>query len=1088
MRIVLLLFAAGMSFLSFAKPPSKFRFIENRNQWESGTDFVSRIPGGELHVKPGSFTYYILDERKIEEFHFHENLHDPSADESQGKVLVDGVKINVTLLGSNRNSRPEGIQRSEEYYNYFLGNDRSKWASRVHGYEGFLYPEIYDGIDLKMYVTGGQLKYDFMVAPGVDPSLVRIKYEGQDEIVLENGDLYAKTKLGDIIEKSPVAFQIINGKKVFVKCEFVLVNGILSFSFPEGFDSCQELVVDPLLIFSTYSGANADNWGSTATPGEKGTLYSAGIASHNLTNGLNSAEFSGTFPATAGAFQKTYGGEFDVAILKFDSLGQNILYASYLGGSNCESPHSLVVNNNHELIVLGTTESSNFPVSQNSYKPNFSGGELVRSVFYYENGTDIFVSKISADGTRLIGSTYIGGELNDGGNFVGSDLRRNYGDDLRGDVITDEENNIYISSVTQSPNLATLNAYQGGFSDAFLIKLSADLNTMIWSRYVGGTGHDAAHTMKISNGFLYVGGGTTSADFAMTGNPVQAAYAGGVDGWIARLTLDGQSITSSTFTGSDAFDMVYFLDVNTSGEVYVYGQTNGQRPIFPDDIYRDENSGQFLQKFNADLSQALFYTVFGSGKGSPDISPTAFLVNDCNNLFMAGWGGSLNLEMSGGGGFDTHTFSLETTPDAFQTTTLGHDFYLIVLSSEAKEKLYATFLGGSARTHVDGGTSRFDKQGVVYHAVCAGCRSIDDFPTTPDAVSRVNNSLNCNNAAFKFDLSSLKALVDVKSSTVVCMPDKIVLQNISIGGERFFWNFGDGTPIIEQTDPLTVEHEYKNPGKYKVWLKAYDPGTCKTSDSVSVDVTVGIAEAMFPESAEMCEGTSYTLAASGGASYEWISKDGRYQFNSPSITVSPTETTLFYINVMEQAGCVSRDSVLLTVVPKLIPEFTFERGSDCVGGTHLTVKNLTDSLQAGDRLYFDFGDGTKSDLEEVEHNFTESGKFNVKLVAIRDFCISEAVVPMDFGALKFPNVITPALDDGKNDTFAIQFGDNPDLHPDGLGFKTSITIYDRWGRLVYENEDYKSDWAGDDLVTGVYYYEVSVADHTSCKGWVHLIK
>lgn len=1087
MRIALFLVAAGMSFLSFAKPPSKFRFIENKNQWETGTDFVSRIPGGELHVRPGSFTYYILDQQKIEDFHFHQ-LQDHAASEAQSKILVDGVKINVTFLGADQRSKPTGINRSEQYYNYFLGNDRSKWASRVYGYDGFFYPDIYAGIDLQMYTAGDHLKYDLVAAPGADPSLIRIRYEGPDEVMLENGDLYARTKLGDIIEKSPVAYQFINGRRVFVKCEFVLEHGVLSFSFPDGFDACHELVIDPLLIFSTYSGANADNWGSTATPGERGTLYSAGIASHNLTNGLNSAGFSGTFPATSGAFQKTYGGEFDVAILKYDSLGRNVLYASYLGGSNCESPHSLVVNKNNELIVLGTTESSNFPATANAYKTNFSGGTLVRSVFYYENGTDIFLAKISADGTSLLASTYLGGAENDGGNFVGSELRRNYGDDLRGDVITDDQNNIYISSVTQSSNLATLNTYQGGFSDAYLAKFSPDLKTMIWSRYIGGTGHDAAHTMKFSQGHLYVAGGTTSADFPMSGSPAQPAYAGGVDGWIARLTLDGQNITNATFTGSGAFDMVYFLDVNATGEVYVYGQTNGQRPVFPDDIYRDENSGQFLQKFNPDLSEALFYTVFGSGKGSPDISPTAFLVNDCNNLFMAGWGGSLNLEMSGGNAFDTHTFSLAPTADAYQSTTLGHDFYLIVLSSEAKEKLYATFLGGSARTHVDGGTSRFDKQGVVYHAVCAGCRGIDDFPTTANAVSRVNNSLNCNNAAFKFDLSSLRALIEIKGSDVVCMPEKVVLQNVSIGGERFFWNFGDGTPILEQTDPLTVEHEYKNPGKYRVWLKAYDPGTCKTSDSVAVVVTVGIAEAAFPESAVLCEGTSHTLTASGGVAYEWISKDGKYNFNSPSITVSPSETTMFYINVFEKAGCVSRDSVLLTVIPKLVPEFSFSRAADCIGGTHISVKNLTDSLLAGDQLFFDFGDGTTSDLEEVDHAFTGSGRFNVKLVAIRDFCVTETVVPMDFGALKFPNVITPGLADDKNDSFAIQFGDNPDLHPDDLGFRTGIVIYDRWGRLVYESDDYRSDWRGDDLVSGVYYYEVTIDDHATCKGWVHLVK
>ena len=1090
MRFVLVLVGVGVCFLSFAKPPTRIKFIENKNQWAPGTDFVAKIPGGEMHIAPGSFTYYFLDQKKIEDYHLKDIHHGVPTSESHARVLIDGVKINATFLDANPHATLSYIGRSSEYYNYFLGQDESRWASRAYAYDGFIYDDFYDGIDLKVYNHGNSVKYDLMVAPGVDPSRIRVRYQGPDGVELRDGDLHAITMLGDVIEKSPVAYQFIEGKKVMVKCEFFLDGNTVSFVFPDGYDDCHELVIDPLLIFSTYSGAAADNWGSTATFGEGGTLYSGGIASHNVIDGRDNLSFgfSGEFPATMGAFQSWYGGEFDVAILKYDSLGENILYASYLGGANCESPHSLVVNDNNELIIFGTTESGNFPVSASGYRKTFSGGTLVNSVFYYEKGTDMFVTKISADGTKILGSTYLGGVRNDGANFYGSELRKNYGDDLRGDVITDVDGNIYLSTVSESTNLSTLNTYQGGFTDALVMKLSPDLSNVIWSRYLGGAGTDAAHTIKFGDNSIYVAGGTTSTDFPMAGTPAQPVHAGGVDGWVAQLSLDGQTIMNSTFTGSAHYDMVFFVDLNASGEVYVYGQTNGTRPIFPDDIYRNEGSGQFLQKFTPDLSEALFYTVFGSGKGTPDISPTAFLVNDCNNLYMAGWGGNLNLNMDGGGAFDTHTFRLSVTDDAYQKTTNGHDFYLIVLSPDAKERLYATFLGGTSRTHVDGGTSRFDKHGVVYHAVCAGCGNIDDFPTTSTAVSRTNNSQNCNNAAFKFDLSSLKARIKINSAATVCFPEDIVLENVSIGGQRYFWNFGDGSPILEQQSLRVVNHNYKNPGTYTVWLKAFDPGTCQTSDSVSVNVKVGIALGKFPEDDKMCEGTDYTLTASGGASYLWTSKDRKYRFTSPAITVSPDTTTLFYINVTEHSGCVSRDSVLLSVVPELRPDFSFERASDCEGESVLTVTNLTDSLLAGDQLYFDFGDGTTSDLEEVRHLFTETGQYNVKLVGVRDFCVTETLVPMHFGPLKFPNVITPGLEDGKNDTFAIQFGDSPGLTPDALGFRTSVTIYDRWGRLVYKSEDYKSDWSGADLATGVYYYEASVQDHSTCKGWVHLVK
>jgi gliding motility-associated-like protein len=185
---------------------------------------------------------------------------------------------------------------------------------------------------------------------------------------------------------------------------------------------------------------------------------------------------------------------------------------------------------------------------------------------------------------------------------------------------------------------------------------------------------------------------------------------------------------------------------------------------------------------------------------------------------------------------------------------------------------------------------------------------------------------------------------------------------------------------------------------------------------------------------------------------------------------------------------VSRDSVFLRVVPEMNLDFSSERQADCIGESVLSVKNLTDSLMAEDKLYFDFGDGFTSDMDEIDHVFAQSGEFNVKLVGVREFCVTEKILPMVFGPIKLPNVITPGNEDDKNDTFTIQYGDKPGPTPDDYGFTTSIIIYDRWGRKVYDNPDYKSDWAGGDLSAGVYYYEVSVKDHATCKGWVQLVK
>ncbi len=415
-----------------ADPLPAVKFIENKNQWPAEIQFSARVPGGRMSVQPGGFSYYFLDEKKMQAL--HEHTHE-SNNESGGFVRrdqkINGIAIVVDFIGANRQVVPIPFGKSGAYYNYFLGDDSCRWASNAYAYDGILYPAVYRGVDLKVYAAGTNVKYDFVVAPGGDPGQVLVGYNGAERLEINgDGDFVVSTPFGDIIEKKPVAYQYIEGIKTYVACHYVLRGNRLSFAFDNGYDHCYELVIDPLLIFSTYSGSTADNWGSTATPGENGNLYSAGVTS--LVNA------GGTFPATVGAFQVDYGGLYDIGILKYDSAGHQLLYATYLGGSESESPHSLVMNSSEELVVLGTTSSSDFPTSVGAFDRTFNGGTFAFNVIDYIHGSDIFVARISKNGDQLLGSTLVGGNQNDGLNPSFGPLTKNYGDQLRGDVITDE--------------------------------------------------------------------------------------------------------------------------------------------------------------------------------------------------------------------------------------------------------------------------------------------------------------------------------------------------------------------------------------------------------------------------------------------------------------------------------------------------------------------------------------------------------------------------------------------------------------------------------------------------------------------------
>ncbi len=1076
--------------IALAGPGPAFRFIENRNQWPEIIDFSARVPGGNLFIQPDRLRFSFLDERQLQALHEHGHKQLKDAMEPGSlEDCVDGRAIQLIFEGANPHASANPFGGVPTTFNYFIGNDPGKWGHAARAFEGILYNDIYPGIDLKIYSEGNNLKYDFILAPGADPQNIAVDYQGADQLFLDHGDVGIQSSLVSLTEQKPVAHQIINGKRKVVSCNYILKGARLSYGFPGGYDPCYELVIDPLLIFSTYSGSTADNWGSTATPGENGRLYSSGVTSE--------INVGGTFPATPGAFQTSYGGLYDVAILKYDSTGENLLYASFLGGGGSESPHSLVMNSQQELLVLGTTSSYDFPTTPGVIDRTFHGGAFEYNVIPYNNGSDIFISKISKDGSQLLASTLIGGTANDGLNPSGGLLVQNYGDQLRGDIITDDQGNMFVSTVTSSNNFPAINSfgmtYRGGDTDAVIMKLNSSLTQIGWTALLGGYASDASHTIKLDHaGNIFVAGGTSSPDFPTTAGSYQPAHMGSADGWIANIAGDGSAILAATFTGTAAFNQIYFLDLNQQEEVYVYGQTEGSFPVTAG-VYSNPNSGQFIQKFDHELSTLLFSTVFGAGRGIPDISPTAFLVNDCNNLYMTGWGGILNWRE---GFWNSDTFGLPITANGYQKTTSGSDFYFMVLTDDAKQFLYGTYLGGTdSRTHVDGGTSRFDKKGVVYHAVCSGCQAFNakghatsDFPTTVNAHSRVNKSGNCNNAAFKFDLSSLHALVQSNSIKLnspglnkICLPDKIAFQNPSTGGQIFEWKFGDGTTLVKQ-DTSFIIHAYLDPGTYTVWMKAIDTGTCIGQDSTSTNITVYRPLGKGSADQVICDGSSATVVASGGVHYDWKTQDGEFVSQESQPVVTPKDTTRYFVAVTDQNGCIVRDTIKVSVVPGIDLQFKTSKIYDCFSRPSLSVRNLTDPKE---EVFFDFGDGTTSDLSEDIHQFQKDGVYPVRLVGKKDFCIYDQRIDLPVYELKVPNVITPNESPGQNDTFVIMYGDRP-ISESTL--RVRLAVYNRWGGKVYQDNDYKDNWSAEGASAGVYFYEADIEGETTCKGWLQVIK
>lgn len=871
--------------LAFSQP---IWITPNRGQWDDRIQYNVDLNQGKLYLENTKMTFFLTDAMS--------HNHTEHEDHSEEKSGIAYHAIHQTFLNANKNTIKVEKNSSRHYSNFILGSDKSKWKSEIYSFSEVQYKQFYPNIDLYYSSSNGQLSYNFLVLPFADPSQIKFVLSGAESVrISKDGTLVLKHRFGEIRESAPQAWtEDENGNKTKVACYFELKGDTVRFSLYDGYDKNQKLIIDPSLTFSTFTGSTADNWGFTATPDINGNLFGGGIV------------FSSGYPLSTGAYDVSFNsgtGSFpmDVGITKYTANGNNILYSTYLGGSGNETPHSIVCAPNGELYVYGATSSTNFPMAGTPYDNSHNGGpyELENSLEF--NGSDIFVARLNANGTSLLSSTFIGGSNTDGLNT--SLLHYNYGDQFRGEITLDENNNVYISSTTASSNFPTVNAAQAslnGSQDAVVFKLNPNLSSLSWSTYFGGSGDETGNAVSVgTSGSVYVVGGSTSFSLPInSGNDL--SFNGGLsDGYALRLNTSSGAFQSGTFMGLNEYDQTYFVDTDPAGGVYVYGQTESTWPI-SQGCYGVPNSGQFIRKYTGDLSSVSWTTMIGAATGHVEISPTAFLVSDCYDIYLAGWGGILN--QNGQASFSTSS-GFPITPDAYQAVTNGSNFYLAVLDQDASSLKYATFMGGttSSYNHVDGGTSRFDKSGRIYHAVCGACGGNDyGFTSTPGSWSPTNNSSNCNMASFKFELSTIQA-VAAQPEPYICIPQSVYFQNNSVNGNAYLWIFGDGNTSNE-FEPI---YEYSTPGIYDVTLIVLDTNGCYSPDSITISVNIGSFSAGVVQTPNsICPGIGFQFDAYGGTTYSWSPA----QFlNNPNISnpiATVNQTTQFSVTISDSCGSV----------------------------------------------------------------------------------------------------------------------------------------------------------------------------------------
>jgi hypothetical protein len=608
-----------------------------------------------------------------------------------GAADIQSTVVRMQVLGGKAGVQAVGEQQMPGIVNYFLGNDPSQWRTHLATYGRVTYPDIYPGIALAYYSNQQQLEYDFVVAPGADPTQIRLGFSGADQVALDaQGDLVLGVGGQEIHQHKPFVYQDVNGARREIPSAFVVTNSspiggegsVSGVGFALGvYDPSRPLVIDPVLSYSTYLGGNSEDRGFGIAVDAEGNTYVTGWTS------------SSDFPTTAGVYQPANQGNPNVFVTKVAADGSTLLYSTYLGGSRSDYGNAIAVDGDGNVYVTGDTLSRDFP-TVNALQPVFAGI------------ADAFVTKIAADGSALLYSTYLGGT--------------DYNDGLG--IAVDEAGRAYVTGYTAAADFPTANALQptyGGTqgnnqqSNAFVAKLAADGSALLYSTYLGGSGRDSGLGIAVDgDGNAYVTGETSSTDFP-TANPFQPTKGGPSgysNGFVAKVAADGSALLYSTYLGGSGGDQASSIAVDGEGNAYVTGYTFSSD--FPTaNAFQPRLQGfanAFVTKVAADDS-ALLYSTYLGGSGA-DAGLSIALDGD-GNAYVTGHTNS-------------HNFPTANALQPALGGPIATNAFVTKVAADGSTLLYSTYLGGS---HGDEGHGiAVDGFGNAY---VMGYTDSRDFPT-----------------------------------------------------------------------------------------------------------------------------------------------------------------------------------------------------------------------------------------------------------------------------------------------------------------------------------------------------------------------
>jgi uncharacterized repeat protein (TIGR01451 family) len=757
-------------------------FELNQGQTDAEVDFLARAGGYLLFLTPTEAVMAFdksaaqSDKWKREEF----------LSTDSNRATPPRLIVRMQLEGANPAASAEGLDELVSRANYFSGPDPSQWHTDIPSYARVRYAQVYPGIDMVFYGNQRQLEYDFVIAPGSDPDVIQIVFSGIEGTEISRmGDLLLRTAQGDLRQSKPIAYQERNGSREEVSASYIR-KGVSGIGFQLGdYDRSRPLIIDPVLVYSTYLGGNGFDQGYAIVVDSSGSAY--------VTGRTHVADF----PTTPGAFQTTFGGGDALFVAKLNPQGTALVYSTYINGAY---GNGIAVDSAGNAYVTGEASTLNFPTTPGAFQTE-------------PYGFDTFVTKLNATGSALVYSARFGGNFDDFGRAIALDAA----------------GNAYITgwTVCLAPTCTfpTVNAFQpnygGGYNDAFVTKINSLGSALVYSTYLGGgqiinATDDWGEGIAVdSAGSAYVTGYTYSPDFPVTPGAYDTSRAG-LDAFITKFTPDGVSLVYSTFLGGAGREQGQAIAVDANGNTYITGTTESfdnpftkeyeGLPVTPGAFQTVGSYDAFITKLNPQGSALVYSTYLG---GAADVDRGwGIKVDAAGNTYVVG---------------DTKSSNFPNV-NAIQPAYGGGlgDAFVSKLSSTGSSLVYSTFLGGNLTD--EGRGIALDSNANAY---VTGLTSSFQFPVSGPFQGTNGGGINSHDDAFVAKIGDSTSIPAADLSlTMTDSPDPAGMgSNVT-----YTLTVSNAGPVTATAVALTVRLD----GLFRVVSITPSQGTCGAPDAVNM--------------------------------------------------------------------------------------------------------------------------------------------------------------------------------------------------------------------------------------------------------------